>query len=157
MRFFSHKQKPRELKIESEEDLSVENILAEYQAEERMQSRYVPEPDGRGEYYSSSQGGAEDYYDSEVYEPGCAGRQTEEAYYSPESDFDAVFDKIFAQYVDEPAEAPAPQSFAGDGDVRIYGQAPAELHTGNLGAMEQDALDTIARLRQEAAQAAPRR
>ena len=157
MKFFSHKQKPRELKIESEEDLSVEDILAEYQAEERLQFRYTPEPDGRGEYYSSSQGGAEDYYDSEVYEPGCAGRQTEEAYYSPESDFDAVFDKIFAQYVDEPAEPPAPQSFAGDDDVRIYGQAPAELHTGNLGAMEQDALDTIARLRQEAAQAAPRR
>ena len=161
MKLFSHKQKPRELKTESEEELSVEDILAEYQAEERMQSRYAPEPDGRGEYYSSSQGGAEDYYDSEVYEPDDAGRQPEEAYYSPdsspESDFDAVFDKIFAQYVDEPAESPVPQSFAGDEDVRIYGQAPAELHTGNLGAMEQDARDTIARLRQEAAQAAPKR
>lgn len=161
MKLFSHKQKPRELKTESEEELSVEDILAEYQAEERMQSRYSPEPDGRGEYYSSSQGGAEDYYDSEVYEPDDAGRQPEEAYYSPdsspESDFDAVFDKIFSQYYDEPAEVPAPQSFAGDEDVRIYGQAPAELHTGNLGAMEQDALDTIARLRQEAAQAAPKR
>ena len=161
MKLFSHKQKPRELKTESEEELSVEDILAEYQAEERLQSRYTPEPDGRGEYYSSSQGGAEDYYDSEVYEPDDAGRQPEEAYYSPdsspESDFDAVFDKIFSQYYDEPAEVPAPQSFAGDEDVRIYGQAPAELHTGNLGAMEQDALDTIARLRQEAAQAAPKR
>ena len=161
MKLFSHKQKPRELKTESEEELSVEDILAEYQAEERLQSRYTPEPDGRGEYYSSSQGGAEDYYDSEVYEPGYADRQPEEAYYSPdnspESDFDAVFDKIFAQYYDEPAEVPAPQSFASDEDVRIYGQAPAELHTGNLGAMEQDARDTIARLRQEAAQAAPKR
>ena len=65
MKLFSHKQKPRELKTESEEELSVEDILAEYQAEERLQSRYTPEPDGRGEYYSSSQGGAEDYYDSE--------------------------------------------------------------------------------------------
>ena len=161
MKLFSHKQKPRELKTESEEELSVEDILAEYQAEERLQSRYSPEPDGRGEYYSSSQGGAEDYYDSEVYEPGYADRQPEEAYYSPdnspESDFDAVFDKIFAQYYDEPAEVPASQSFASDEDVHIYGQAPAELHTGNLGAMEQDARDTIARLRQEAAQAAPKR
>ena len=65
MKLFSHKQKPRELKTESEEELSVEDILAEYQAEEQLQSRYTPEPDGRGEYYSSSQGGAEDYYDSE--------------------------------------------------------------------------------------------
>ena len=50
MKLFSHKQKPRELKTESEEELSVEDILAEYQAEERLQSRYTPEPDGRGEY-----------------------------------------------------------------------------------------------------------
>ncbi len=161
MKLFSHKQKPRELKTESEEDLSVEDILAEYQAVERLQSAYAPEPDGRGEYYSSSQGGAEDYYDSSSYEPAY---QPEEAYYSPgssqSSDFDAVFDKIFARYYDEPAEAPAPQDFAGDEDVRIYGQAPAEepaLHSGNLGAMEREARDTIARLRQEAAQAAPKR
>ena len=42
MRFFSHKQKPRELKIESEEDLSVEDILAEYQAEEHALIARVP-------------------------------------------------------------------------------------------------------------------
>lgn len=164
MKLFSHKQKPRELKTESEEDLSVEDILAEYQAEERLRASYAPEPDGRGEYYSSSQGGAEDYYDSASYEPDYAGRQPEEAYNfsdsSSETDFDAVFDKIFAQYYDEPAGASAPQDFADDDDVRIYGQAPAEtaaMHSGNLGAMEREARATIARLRQEAAQAAPQR
>ncbi|MGN0981329.1 MAG: hypothetical protein ACI4O0_00410, partial [Candidatus Limivicinus sp.] len=131
----------------------VEDILAEYQAEERLQSRYAPEPDGRGEYYSSSQGGAEDYYDSASYEP-------ERSYYnpasSPESDFDAVFDKLFSQY----DNAPAPQSFADDSDMRIYGQAPAEapaLHSGSLGAMEREARDTIARLRRDEAQAPPKR
>ena len=161
MKLFSHKQKPHELKIESEEELSVEDILAEYQAEERLQSRYAPEPDGRGEYYSSSQGGEEDYYDSSSYEPEY---RTERDYYSPDSspetDFDAVFDRIFAQYGDAPADAPQGQRYADDDDVRIYGQAPAEapaLHSGNLGAMEQDALDTIARLRRDAAQAAPKR
>lgn len=153
MKLFSHKQKPRELKIESEEDLSVEDILAEYQAEERLQSRFVPEPDGRGEYYSSSQGGAEDYYDSASFAP-------ERAYASPadslEADLNAVFDKLFAQYDDTPAS----QSFADDSDMRIYGQPSAEapkLHSGNLGAMEREARDTIARLRQDEAQAAPKR
>ena len=170
MKLFSHKQKPRELKIESEEELSVEDILAEYQAEERLQAGYAPEPDGRGEYYSSSQGGAEDYYDSASYEPAYRP----ETYYSPdnspEADFDAVFDKIFARYDEEPAKTPAPRSDAGDEDVRIYGtgdedvriygQVPAEeppLHSGNLGAMEREARDTIARLRQAAAQTALKR
>lgn len=153
MKLFSHKQKQRELKIESEEDLSVEDILAEYQAEERLQSRFVPEPDGRSEYYSSSQGGAEDYYDSASFAP-------ERAYASPadslEADLNAVFDKLFAQYDDTSAS----QSFADDSDMRIYGQPPAEapkLHSGNLGAMEREARDTIARLRQDEAQAAPKR
>lgn len=161
MKLFSHKQKPRELKTESEEDFSVEDILAEYQAEERFQAGYAPEPDGRGEYYSSSQGGAEDTYDSASYEPVV---QPEEDPYSPDSsqeaDFDAVFDRIFAQYTDAPEEAPASQDFADDGDMRIYGEPPAEapaLHSGNLGAMERDARDTIAQLRQEAAQAAPKK
>lgn len=161
MKLFSHKQKPRELKTESEEDFSVEDILAEYQAAERFQAGYAPEPDGRGEYYSSSQGGAEDTYDSASYEPAY---QPEEDYYSPDSspeaDFDAVFDRIFARYTDEPEEAPASQDFADDGDMRIYGEPPAEapaLHSGNLGAMEREARDTIAQLRQEAAQAVPKK
>ena len=160
MKLFSHKQKPHELKMEPEEDLSVEDILAEYQAQERLQAGYGPEPDGRGEYYSSSQGGAEDYYDSASYEP----------VYPPEapgygadsgnaSDIDALFDKIFSQY-GQPAASPAAQGFAGDEDMRIYGQAPAEapaLHTGSLGAMEQDARETIARLRLEETMAAPKK
>ena len=57
MKFFSHKQKKHELKTESEEDLSVEDIIAEYQAREDVEAQESPEPDGRGEYYSSSQGG----------------------------------------------------------------------------------------------------
>lgn len=164
MNFFSHKQKPRELKTESEEAFSVEGILAEYQMQERLQADYAPEPDGRGEYYSSSQGGAEDTYDSASYEPENIGRPPEETYDfsagSQPADFDAVFDRIFAQYDDEPAEPPAPQYFSGDGDVRIYGQAPSEtaaMHSGKVGAMEREARDTVARLRQEAARTAPQR
>ena len=37
MNFFSHKQKKHELKTESEEDLSVEDIIAEYQARQDVE------------------------------------------------------------------------------------------------------------------------
>ncbi len=157
MKFFSHKQKKHELKTESEEDLSVEDILAEYKAREDVEARQSPEPDGRDEYYSSSQGGYEEYYDSssfqpepdyghEYYEP--QGRED----YAPSSreDIDRLFEDIFSGYYGgsqpvggdggyEP-EAPRDGSHSRSPD-RSAGDYPQR--GGNIGAMEREAREYI--------------
>lgn len=181
MKLFSHKQQKHELKIESEDELSVEDILAEYEAEVNIHRGYGPRPDGRGEYYSSSQGGNEDYYDSESYEPEYrSASSAEEDYYAAhagqDQELDAAFDRIFAgSYAAEEVtlpgyggysrpDEPADEADAYSGyDIRRYGgdggtAAAAPVHSGSIGAMEQDALDYISRLRQEASvNAAPKK
>jgi hypothetical protein len=151
MKLFSHKQEEPELKIESDEDLSIEDILAEYKAEATVRYNREPQPDGQGEYYSSSQGGAETYYDSESFAPAersaPASRSSQSVKAVEDSnDVDALYNKVFSQYYEGPyqgnvepeepaASSPAPTS--------------APEHSGNVGAMEQEALDVIAQMRKD--------
>ena len=173
MKFFSHKQKKHELKTESEEDISVEDILAEYQAREDVEANPSSEPDGRGEYYSSSQGGYEDYYDSSSYEPGSYGWEDHQQSDSQSSgeDIDRLFDEIFSAYYDSPDQDGA-GSASDSGDGYDYGRSfdpgadyPSQdspsldysTRSGNIGAVEREAREYISRLRQSEPETGRRR
>lgn len=170
MKFFSHKQEKHELKTELDEALSIEDILAEYQAEQSLETHYDPIPDGHGEYYSSSQGGAEEYYDSESYTPEdhySTAPETDWEYYSAQrdtgTDLDDIFDSIFARYYDEPdstnpnSNDASPQT--GDEDVRVYSPPSYDASDrgsyaprgGNIGATEREAWEYIAQVQQQSA------
>ena len=172
MKFFSHKQKKHELKTESEEDLSVEDIIAEYQAREDVEAQESPEPDGRGEYYSSSQGGYDGYYDSQSFEPDRDYPQNDYDYQdedlhipSSQEDIDRLFDEIFAGYYDssqsydygsdgEDSPAPAHEAEAdygaGESPYGGYGS-----RSGNIGAIEREAREYISNM--QLSQEEPRR
>ena len=172
MKFFSHKQKKHELKTESEEDLSVEDIIAEYQAREDVEAQESPEPDGRGEYYSSSQGGYDGYYDSQSFEPDQGYPQNDYDYQdedlhipSSQEDIDRLFDEIFAGYYDssqsydygsEGEDSPAPAHEAeadygaGESPYGGYGS-----RSGNIGAIEREAREYISNM--QLSQDEPRR
>ena len=166
MKFFSHKQKKHELKTESEEDISVEDILAEYQARQDLEQYQQPEPDGRDEYYSSSQGGYEDYYDSQSFEPepDYSRRHEADSYgdygaSSSSEDIDRLFDDIFAGYYEGPQAgdrgrredaSPAPSSNGSDSG---YGAVESpyggySTRSGNIGAIEREAREYISNLQQ---------
>lgn len=170
MKFFSHKQKKHELKTESDEDLSVEDIIAEYQAQEDLEKYEEPEPDGRGEYYSSSQGGYQDYYDSQSFEPEPdygheSYPQVPESY---DADIDRLFDDIFAGYYDRPKSDAAP-SYSSDGyaggyasDGESYGSTfsatqessygpdyGSSTRSGNIGEIERQAREYISGIQQD--------
>ncbi len=163
MKFFSHKQKKHELKTESEEDLSVEDILAEYQAREELEQYQSPEPDGKDEYYSSSQGGYEEDYDSQSFQPEpdagrSYGRERHyEDYSSPASadDIDRLFDDIFADYYggqelegyggQDPRSSlsrqPDEDLSAAEAPYSGYG-----TRSGNIGAIEREAREYISNM-----------
>ena len=162
MKFFSHKQKKHELKTESEEDLSLEDIIAEYQAEENLEQYREPEPDGRDEYYSSSQGGYEGYYDSQSFEPEPDyGRES----YTPSStddDIDRLFDDIFAGYYDSPksradSRSGGASSYSEDDYADLYGKDESpdygsssgySTRGGNIGAIERQAREYISSIQE---------
>ena len=160
MKFFSHKQKKRELKTESEDDISVEDILAEYKAREDVEAQQSPEPDGRDEYYSSSQGGYEEYYDSQSFQPEPDyGHEDYEAQgredYAPSSqaDIDRLFEDIFSGYYGSSAARPEEgrgeepyRDGAGSGGHDYGYSSGSGQRSGNIGAMEREAREYISNM-----------
>ena len=161
MNFFSHKQKKHELKTESEEDISLEDIIAEYQAQQDLEKYETPEPDGRGEYYSSSQGGYDGYYDSQSYDPGQDYEGDDygnSVHTSSDEDIDRLFDDIFAGYYDSPKSDNAGTSSDSE-DVyptrqhtsigQDYGSSGSySTRSGNIGAIEREAREYISSIQQ---------
>ena len=159
MKFFSHKQKKHELKTESEEDLSVEDIIAEYQARQDVEAQQAPEPDGRDEYYSSSQGGYDEYYDSQSFQPEPDygheeyNRQDYSDYVpSSDGDIDRIFEDIFADYygstaAGEQSQESKPSKSGSSRGGQDYGYSQGSSpRSGNIGAMEREAREYISHM-----------
>lgn len=159
MKFFSHKQKKHELKTESEEDLSVEDIIAEYQARQDVEAQQAPEPDGRDEYYSSSQGGYDEYYDSQSFQPEPDygheeyNRQDYSDYVpSSDGDIDRIFEDIFADYygstaAGEQGQESKPSKSGSSRGGQDYGYSQgSSSRSGNIGAMEREAREYISHM-----------
>ncbi|MEI3101715.1 MAG: hypothetical protein V8T45_08020 [Oscillospiraceae bacterium] len=159
MKFFSHKQKKHELKTESEEDLSVEDIIAEYQARQDVEAQQAPEPDGRDEYYSSSQGGYDEYYDSQSFqpEPDYGHEEYNRQDYSDyvptsDGDIDRIFEDIFADYygstaAGEQGQESKPSKSGSSRGGQDYGYSQGSSpRSGNIGAMEREAREYISHM-----------
>ena len=159
MKFFSHKQKKHELKTESEEDLSLEDIIAEYQARQDVEAQQAPEPDGRDEYYSSSQGGYDEYYDSQSFqpEPDYGHEEYNRQDYSDyvptsDGDIDRIFEDIFADYygstaAGEQSQKSTPSKSGSSRGGQDYGYSQGSSpRSGNIGAMEREAREYISHM-----------
>lgn len=160
MKLFSHKHKEPERRDSVEEELSVEDILAEYQARKQIDRRQGPAPDGPGEYYSSSLGGEQDHYDSSSFSP--EGSYARSAYaYVPDGAIDSGLGDIYARgsYGNDSYDGYGYDSYSSsagaDEDVRLYEPSRSE-RSGKIGQQERDAREFIAQMQARAEQAAQR-